>query len=128
MPPVDAAKALPELVAAIRRSKMIGKLTLQALQGTEKTTRGMGQARARIEALGTTARNARSSRDAVAQAWDTALGALKRGARAAADDGATTLYSTLFERPARTKARNHKPSPAPAPPVNPTPEPQPAAA
>ncbi len=129
-PPADAAKALPELVAAIRRSKMLGKLTLQAIQGTEKLTRGMEQALARIEALGTAARDARSSRDAVAPTWDAALGALKRGARAAADDGAPTLYATLFDRPARSNGRNHKaaPAPAPTPPPAVSPSPQPEAA
>ena len=79
MPPADAAKALPELVAAIRRSKMLGKLTLQAVPGAEKVTRGMEQALARIEALGTTARDARSSRDAVAA--DLGRGARRAQAR-----------------------------------------------
>lgn len=131
MPPTDAAKALPELLAAIRRSKMLGKLTLQAVQGAEKVTRGLEQAVTRLDTLATAVRDARSSRDAVAPAWDAALGALKRGARAAADDGATTLYATLFDRPARTNAKNHKPAPAPAPTpspaVSPTPQPEPAA-
>jgi hypothetical protein len=49
----------------------------------------------------------------------------------AADDGAPTLYATLFDRPARTNAKNHKPAPAPAPTpspvVTPTPQPEPAA-
>ena len=131
MPATDAAKALPELIAAMRRSKMLGKLTLQAVQGAEKVTHGLEQAVTRLETLGTAVRDARSSRDAVAPAWDAALGALKRGARAAADDGATTLYATLFSRPARANGKNHKPAPPPAPTpspaVSPTPQPEPAA-
>ncbi|MGD0949007.1 MAG: hypothetical protein ABSA52_16470 [Candidatus Binatia bacterium] len=127
MPAADAVKALPELVAAIRRSKTLGKVTLQAVPGAEKTTRGMEQALAHIEALGSTVYDARATRHAVAQAWEAALGALKRGARAAADDGAPALYATLFDRPARTKANNHKPAPAPTPSAPSAPEPVPAA-
>ncbi len=113
--PAEAAKALPELVAAIRRSKTLGKGTLQAVQSAEKVTRGMEPALARLEALRTVVRDARATRDAVAQAWELALGALKRGARAAADDGAPNLYATLFERAARTSTKASKPTPQPSP-------------
>lgn len=125
MAPADAAKALPELITTIRRSKALGKVTLDALPKVEKSAAGLQPALAQIEALATAVRNGRSSRHAVAQAWETALGALKRGARAAADDGAPSLYATLFDRP-RTKSKNHKPTPAPEP--NPTPTPAPATA
>jgi hypothetical protein len=131
MPPADAAKALPELLVAIRRSKVVGKPTLQAVQNAAKVASDMEQAVAHLEKLGTAVRDARSSRDAVAPAWEAALGALRRGARAAADDGAQTLYATLFDRPARSNAKNHKSAPAPAPTsspgVSPTPQPEPAA-
>jgi len=40
---------------------------------------------------------------------------------AAADDGATTLYATLFDRPRPARTKSAKPTPAPAP----SPEPQP---
>jgi uncharacterized protein YgbK (DUF1537 family) len=113
MPPAAAIKALAELIAALRRSKTLGKVTLQTLPDAEKTARGMEQALARIEVLGTAAGDAHATRDAVKQTWDTALGALKRGARAAADDGAPGLYTTLFARPARPNGKNHKPAPTP---------------
>jgi hypothetical protein len=109
--PAEAAKALPELVAAIRRSKALGKGTLQAVQTAEKVTRGMEPALAHLEALRTAVRDARATREAVAQAWELALGALKRGARAAGDDGAPNLYATLFERAARTSTKASKPTP-----------------
>ncbi len=114
MAPADATKALPELVAAMRRSKALGKTTLQVVQSAEKVARGMEPALLRLEALRTASRDARAARDAVAQAWETALGALKRGARAAADDGAPKLYATLFERPARS-SKPAKPTPSPSP-------------
>ena len=88
----------------------------------------------RIDDLRTAAHNAHATRDAVAHKWEAALAALKRGARAAADDGAPTLYATLFERPGRTNGKNHKAAPPAAPQSSatpgpsPTPPPEPAAA
>lgn len=128
MRPADAVKRLPELIAALRRGKIAGKATLQALPNAEKVAGKLPQTLARIEALAAEARDGRSSRDAVGQAWDAAFAALKRAARAAADDGATTLYATLFDQLTRTNGKNHKPAPAPAPAapsVTPTPAPAP---
>ena len=115
MAPADAVTGLSELLAAIRRSRTLGKPMLQAVQSAEKVTRDMEHALARIEVLNSATRDARSTRVAIAQTWETEFGALKRGARAAADDGATTLYATLFDRPARPNGKNHKSPPIPAP-------------
>ena len=109
LPPDAAVKELPQLIATLRRSKTLGKLTLQALPAAEKATRALDQALARMDGLRTAAHNARATRDAVAQKWEAAFAALKRGARSAADDGAPTLYATLFDRPGRTNGKNNKP-------------------
>jgi len=133
MPPAEAAKALPQLIATMRHSKTQGKATLQALTAAEKTMRALDQALIRIEAMRTATHHARAARDAVAQTWNAALGALKRGARAAADDGAPTLYGTIFDRPTHATSKNAKPAPAPqpapvpAPTTSPAPSPDPAA-
>ena len=66
-------------------------------------------------------REARHARGDAAQAWETALAGLKRGARAALDDGAPHLYVTLFERPGMPSPRKAKPTPTPAPPAPPAP-------
>jgi hypothetical protein len=60
-------------------------------------------------------RAALAQRDALEQPWETALASLKRGARAAADEGAPALYSVLFEgrKPLKKKARK-KAAPKPA--------------
>ena len=84
-------KTLPPLIGGLRRSKALGKATLQMLPGAEKMIRGMDQALADMEARRTVVQEARATRAAIAQNWETALAALKRGARAAADDGATDL-------------------------------------
>lgn len=48
--------------------------------------------------------------------WASTVAALKRGARAAADDGAPTLYATFFERTNnRPNSKSAKPAAKPAP-------------
>jgi hypothetical protein len=44
-----------------------------------------------------------AGRDALEQPWETALAALKRGAKAAENDGAKGIYSALFVRPSTKK-------------------------
>ncbi|HXQ21523.1 MAG TPA: hypothetical protein VN812_07610 [Candidatus Acidoferrales bacterium] len=120
----DGAKAVHQLVTAVQRAKGITKPTLQAAQAAERAARALEQQLAQIEKLHETVSEVRHTRDAVAQGWLTELAAFKRGARAAADEGAPHLYATLFDRPARTNGRSAKP--APEPPPAPTP-PAPAA-
>jgi hypothetical protein len=122
----DEAKAVHQLVAAVQRGKGTSKLTLKAAQAAEKAAHAVEQGLAEIERLHGNLRAARQRRDAVGQAWATALAALKRGARAAADEGAPTLYATLFDRPRPARTKSAKPPPAPAP--SPAPQPAPNAA
>jgi hypothetical protein len=111
----DGAKAVHQLVTAVQRAKGITKPTLQAAQAAERAARALEQQLAQIEKLQDTVREARHTRDAVAQGWATELAALKRGARAAADEGAPHLYATLFDRLARTNGKSAKPAPEPSP-------------
>ncbi len=122
LPPPEEIKAIRQLVSAVQRAKRLSKPTLQAAQQAEKATGAIEQVLLQIEKLQAATREARHTRDAVAQTWATALAALKRGARAAADDGAATLYAALFDRPGRSngKASRSKPEPV-LPPAPPTP-------
>ncbi len=122
LPVAEEAKAIHAIGAALHRAKGVTKPTLQATQALEKAAGAVEQALLQVDTLQTAVRDARHTRDALGQTWATALAALKRGARAAADEGAPTLYATLFDRPSRPKAKSVKPTPAPAPPA-----PQPAA-
>ena len=92
----EEAEAVHALVAAAQRSKGVSKATLQAAQTADKAARVVVQALAPVAKLQDTVRDARRTRDAVAQGWESTLAALKRGARAAADEGAPDLYPTLF--------------------------------
>jgi hypothetical protein len=124
LPVADEAKAVHQLVAAVQRGRGVSKPTLQAAQAAQKAARAIEQALVEMEKRQNVVREARHTRDAVAQTWATALAALKRGARAAADEGAPTLYATLFDRPQRPNGKNGKsPKAAAAPVPAPTPEP-----
>jgi hypothetical protein len=94
-----------QLVAAILRSKGVSTETNQAAQAADKAACAVEEALAPIAKLEKTVADARRTRDAIAKVWESALAALRRGARAAADDGAPDLYPTLFRTPARVTSR-----------------------
>ncbi|MFI5365257.1 MAG: hypothetical protein ACHQ4J_06500 [Candidatus Binatia bacterium] len=121
LPVVDKAKVLAALVTAVQCTKTVSKATLQVARDVDKAVRAVEQALAPIDKLTATLREARRTRDAAGADWDAALATLKRGARAASDDGAPQLYAILFDRPTRTNGKNGKRQPTPAP--TPTPAP-----
>ena len=90
----------------MQRKNNASKATLQAAQALEKAAGAVEQALIPLEKFQAVVRDTRHTRDAVAQSWESTLAALKRGARAAADDGAPQLYATLFGRP--NNHRNNK--------------------
>ena len=116
----EEAEAVHALVAAVQRSKGVSKATLQAAQTADKAARVVVQALAPVAKLQDTARDARRTRDAVAQGWESTLAALKRGVRAAADEGAPDLYPTLFPPVIRAITKSKTPKEQ-APPVTATP-------
>jgi len=125
LPVADKAKAVHQLVAAVQRNKSASKATLQAAQAAEKAASALEQALIPVEKFQTIVREMRRTRDAVAQGWESSLAALKRGARAAADDGAPQLYATLFGRPNHRSNKNAKPAPAEVAPAPTPPAPAP---
>lgn len=115
----DEAKAVHQLVAAVQRNKTVSAATTQAAQAADKAARAVEQALVPVLKLQDRVRDARRARDAVGQGWESALAALRRAARSAADDGAHDLYDTLFPPVVRPAAKS-KPQQAPAA-VTPTP-------
>jgi len=125
----DEVKGVHRLVAAVQRNKSLSKPAQLAAQAADKAARAVEQALAPLDKLQGAVREARHTRDAVAQTWESTLAALKRGVRAAADDGAPQLYATLFSHSARSTTKNSMvvppppvsaaapPAPAPAPPA-----------
>jgi hypothetical protein len=105
----EEAGTVHALVAAVQRSKGVSKATVQAAQAADKAARVVVQALAPVAKLQDTVRDTRRTRDAVAQGWESALAALKRGARAAADEGAPDLYPTLFPPVIRAVTKSKTP-------------------
>jgi hypothetical protein len=119
LPPAEAAEAVHQLVAAIRRGKGVAAATLAAAEAADKAASIVEQALVPVAKLQENLRNARRTRDAVGRGWDTALAGLQRGAKAAVDEGAPELYATLFPAPTRSTTKTK----APAEPVPPTTQP-----
>lgn len=109
------AKAVHQLVAALQRNKTVRRVTLDAAAAADKAATAVEAALRAVETLGDALNTARRSRDEAAQSWETTLAALKRGARAAADDGILGLYQALFGHQNRPAAKPSKPTPAPTP-------------
>jgi hypothetical protein len=107
--PGNTAKALHQLVAAVERQRPTTAATSDASQAAEKAARAVEAALGTLDELQQVSRRARQQRDAIGDTWDNGLAALKRGARAAVDDGAPGLYAALFGR--FTRPTRKKPQP-----------------
>ena len=114
LPPPEAAAAVHELVASVQSSKHVSKETLEAAQAAEKEARAVEEALGPIPKLEDTVRRTRGIRDAVNPEWDSAMSALRRGARSAVDEGAPNLYATLFRRVVRSANKRKPPESNPA--------------
>jgi len=120
----DEMKAIDQLVARVKLAKNLSTATLNAAQRASKAARAVEQGLADVGKCQANVRSSRQSRDNAAVQFATALAALKRGARAAADDGGTDLYAALFHRPGRgngksTKSDKQEDVQPPAPVTNP---------
>ncbi len=115
LPFAEEATAVHQLVAAVQRGKAASKATIQAAQAAEKAAQVVEENLGPVATLQETVRDARRTRDAVGQGWESALAALRRGARAAADEGAPDLYPTIFPPVARAVTKSRAPEEQPAP-------------
>ncbi len=124
----EEADVIHRLVATVLRSKGVSKRTIQAAQTADKAARAVEQAIAQVATLEHDAVDTRQTRDAVGEVWQAALAALRRGAKAAADDGAPDLYPTLFPRVPRGASKTKAPPPSvaevPATPTQASPSPE----
>jgi hypothetical protein len=109
LPFLEEAEAVHQLVAAVQRNKNVSKPTVEAAQAADKAAQVVEQALAPVAKLQDSVRDARRMRDAVGQGWESALAALRRGTRAAADEGAPELDATLFPPVARAATKSKAP-------------------
>jgi hypothetical protein len=132
LPFAEEAAAIHQLVVLVLRSKTASEATIKAAKAVDKAASIVEEAIVPIAKLENAVRDARHLRDTVAQKWESAYAALRRGTRAAADEGGPELDGLLFPpivRPVtKKKAQEEQPAPAvqQAPPA--TPAPTPAAA
>lgn len=94
----ETARTIHRLVAAVQGSKLLSPATLDAARAAERAAQDMEGTLREAATTHATLQTARHSRNVIGQRWETALGALRRSARAAADDGAPGLYAALFGR------------------------------
>ena len=97
------AKALAALTARARKRKDLSTRTLATLTAAEKAAKAVTAALAAVEPAKRKSDGARTRRDALVQPWETSFASLKRGARAAEDEGSVGLFAALFERTAAPK-------------------------
>lgn len=116
------ARELLRLAAAVKAHKPALTESRKVAAQLEAAAKGVLVAVEPIADLERKRREAVSKRDALEQGWETAFAALKRGARAAADEGAAGLFEALFgsaPKPKRTRRPKtatppNEPNPAPA--------------
>ena len=111
------AKECVRLAKVARTAKGASKATAAAAAALEKAAKAVQSALVGIDKHAKPLTAARSARDAAALAWETAYAALRRGAKAAEDDGAKGLANALFggaAKPAR-KAKRAPAAPTPVP-------------
>ena len=111
----EEAAAIHKLVVTVLRSKTVSEATIKAAKAADKAASTVEQAIVPIAKLENAVRDARRLRDTVGQKWESALAALRRGTRAAADEGAPELDAMLFPpvpRPVQKKKVPDEPAPA----------------
>ena len=116
--PPHKATAVHQLVGGVLRHKGTTDTTKAAAEALEKAATDLEEALAPIVKLQATARDARRTRDAIGQKWESALTTLRRGALATSEE----LYTMLFQpaaKPAKTKAAEEAPTDAPTPSATP---------
>lgn len=94
------AKQVLALEKAVCKRKGLSDKSIALAKAAGKAAKRVQAALGPIAKLEKARTVAMGRRDALAQAWETAFAGLKRGARAAEDEGATGLFAALFERKA----------------------------
>jgi hypothetical protein len=94
----EEAKTIGRLVVAVRKRKGLSKETLATVTTVESAAREVEKAIQAVEPFQKAHASAIARREALAHPWEKAFAALKRGARAAEDEGAVGLFAVLFQQ------------------------------
>ncbi len=107
----DKPIALGKLAAAVLRDESLSPQSREAAETIDRKAAEIVAFVREIEPLEAAVTEARAARDALVERWDTALAVLKRGVRAAEDDGAAGLYTGLFGKSRQRVAKKPKAPP-----------------
>jgi len=108
------AETLIKLAGAVLKRKGLSQRSIDAAKAADQAAREVLAAIKPIAKHEKARTDAMSRRAAIEQAWETAFASLKRGARAAEDEGYKGLFAALFERPAKRKSPSKSKTKAPA--------------
>lgn len=139
----DEAEKVLDLEKAVLKNKRVSAATQAKAKKAGAAARKVQAEIKPIARLEKARTDARSTRDALEQSWQTAFASLKLAARAAENDGAKGIFGALFERapkPVKSKGKKAegetakakgkaakgeaKPEPAKPEPAKPAPEPE----
>jgi hypothetical protein len=107
------ATEVQKLAAAVSKRQGAGKASRAAAKSANAAAKRVLAAIKPIARLEKARTDAMTRRDTLEQPWETALAALKRGARAAEDDGAKGLFHALFDRGSAKKTTKPRSKSAP---------------
>ena len=113
--PAEQAKTIRTLIGTVQESKTVSTATRRVARAAEQAVGAVEAALLTLEKRKAALRTARDTRTADGEMWDSALAALKRGARAAADDGAPGLYEALLGGLRRPRTKKATAAPVAAP-------------
>lgn len=108
------ANVVIKLADAVEKRKGAGKASKAAADKARASAKRVLAAMKPIAKLEKGRSDAIAKRNALEQPWETAFAALKRGAKAAEDDGAKGLYNALFVRPSSKSTKKRAPKAAKA--------------
>lgn len=108
----EQVQAIRELAGTVKRRARLSAGTRQAVLNAESAARAVDAALKSLRRVRNALDDTRRARDQIGATWKSALAALKRGARAAADDGAPHLHATLFRTVRAKRRRKRRPRPS----------------
>ena len=108
----EEAKQVRALVKKVLARKGLSAKSVSAAKKADAAAMAVEAALAKVEPIQNSYDSSLRARDALVPAWEAAFAKLKRGVRAAEDDGAEGLFEALFKTTAKPK-KKEKPAPTP---------------
>ncbi len=115
--PAEKVAAVAALVSAVLADPDVSPKTRQVAEALRTAAQAIAVHLDALAPAEAEYQRLRSTRDALAEEWDEALGALRRGARIAADEGAPNLHAILFGAADEARTRKKRETSSEEPPA-----------